>query len=76
MRILKVLLPHVTIALAMCLVVVLILDIYNPMMGFLVGGPFQVLVISEAVCTLATSVLFICRPYKKRRRSRGKFEKT
>lgn len=75
MRILKMLLPHFTIALAISLAVVLILDIYNPMMGFLMGRPFQILVITEVLCSMFTSILFICRPYKKRRRPRGKFEK-
>lgn len=75
MRILKILLPHFTIALAISLAVVVILDIYNPMMGFLVGRPFQILVILEVLCAITTSVLHICRPYKKRRRPRGKFEK-
>ena len=76
MRILKILFPHFTIALAISLAVVVILDVYNPMMGFLIGRPFQVLVILEVLCAMATSILFICRPYKKRRRPRGKFEKT
>lgn len=75
MRILKMLLPHITIALAVSLAVVMILDIYNPMMGFLIGRPFQVLVILEVLCAMATAILHICRPYKKRRRPRGKFEK-
>ena len=75
MRILKMFLPHFTIALAVALVVVVILDIYNPMMGFLVGRPFQILVVLEVLCAMATSVCYICRPYKKRRSPRGKFEK-
>lgn len=64
MRILKMLLPHLTIALAVVLTVVVIVDMYNPMMGFLVGKPFQILVILEVLCALATSLCLIFRPAK------------
>lgn len=75
MRILKMFLPHVTVALAVSLAVVVILDIYNPMMGFLIGRPFRVLVILEVLCSMVTAILYICRPYKKRRKPRVKLEK-
>ncbi len=75
MRILKILLPHITIAMAIALVVIVILDSYNPMMGFLQGGAFRVLLILEALCTITTAILFICRPYKKRRKPRVRAEK-
>lgn len=68
MRILKMLLPHFTITLAVALIVVVIVDVYNPMMGFLVGRPFRVLVILEVICSLATSVCFIFRPFVKGKR--------
>ena len=66
MRIVKMLLPHLTIALAVVLAVVVIVDTYNPMMGFLMGKPFQVLVILEVLCSLATSLCLIFRPAKDR----------
>ncbi len=69
MRILKMLLPHFTITLAVALTVVVILDVYNPMMGFLVGKPFQILVVLEVLCSLATSLCFIFRPYHKEKKS-------
>ena len=59
MRILKTLLPHFTIALAVALTVVVIVDIYNPMMGFLTGKPFQVLVALEVLFSLITSICFV-----------------
>lgn len=74
MRILKKLLPHVTLALAVTLAVVVIVDVYNPMMGFLRGWPFQTLVLLEVLCALATSLCLIFSPSEKRKRPRGKFE--
>lgn len=75
MRILKKLLPHFTIALAVALIVVVILDIYNPMMGFLRGKPFQILAFSEVLCSLATSVCFLCCPSAREKKPTGKYEK-
>lgn len=75
MRILKMILSHFTIALAVALVVVVIVDVYNPMMGFLMGKPFQILAISEALCALSTSLFLIFSPKVKPQGSKGKFEK-
>lgn len=69
MRILKMLLPHFTIALAVALTVVVIVDVYNPMMGFLVGRPFQILVLLEVLCSLATSLCFLFRPHRKEKKA-------
>ena len=75
MRTLKKLLPHFTIALAVTLAVVVIVDVYNPMMGFLRGWPFQVLAILEVLCSLATSLCFLFSPSVKSKGPRGKYEK-
>ena len=75
MRILKMLLPHFTIALAVALTVVVILDVYNPMMGFLMGRPFRILVILEVFCSLATSLCFLLSLYNKGKKTAGKYEK-
>ena len=75
MRILKKVLPHVTIALAVALLVVVIVDIYNPMMGFLKGRPFLVLAVLEVLCSLATALGFIFRTSGKVKRPPGKYEK-
>lgn len=75
MRMIKKLLPHFTIALAVALIVVVILDIYNPMMGFLRGKPFQILALAEVLCSLATSICFLCSPSAKGKRPTGRYEK-
>lgn len=75
MRILKKLLPHLTIALAVALLVVVIVDGYNPRMGFLMGKPFQILTIAEILCTLVTSLFCIFSPGSKTKRPKGRYEK-
>lgn len=75
MRIIKKLLPHFTIALAVVLLVVVIVDVYNPMMGFLKGWPFQVLVILEVVCSLITALCLVFHPSATRKGTKGKYEK-
>jgi len=57
MRFWKGFLPNLTIALALVLLTVMFFDNRNPMMGFLDGGPFLVLVIANCVCAIATSVV-------------------
>jgi len=57
MRFFRAALPNLTIALNLALLIVIYLDMRNPMMGFLIGAPFAVLVISSAVCSLVTAVV-------------------
>ena len=57
MRFLKRTLPHLVISLNLALMIVIYLDMRNPMMGFLEGMPFLVLSgasILAAVCTAVT----------------------
>lgn len=54
---LRTVLPNLTIALNVSLLVVIYLDKRNPMMGFLVGWPFLSLVIACAACSVATAVV-------------------
>ena len=75
MQIMKKLLPHLTIALAIVLLVVVIVDVYNPRMGFLMGKPFQVLAISEVLCSLATALCFIFKSSGSAKKPAGKYEK-
>ena len=75
MGILKKLLPHFTIALAVALAVVVIVDVYNPMMGFLMGKPFQVLVFLEVICSLATALCFIFNTHHKEKKPTETSEK-
>lgn len=61
MRFLNGLLPNLTIALNLVLLIVMYLNSRNPMMGFLVGTPFLVLIISSCVCSIATAILLYAK---------------
>lgn len=50
-------LPNLTIALNLALLIVVYLDLRNPSMGFLVGGPFLVLVGASGICSIVTAAL-------------------
>lgn len=50
-------LPNLTIASNIALLVVIYLDKRNPMMGFLVGWPFLSLVILSVLSSIATAVV-------------------
>lgn len=50
-------LPNLSIALNIALVIVIYLDKRNPMMGFLVGAPFVVLLIACVACSIASAVV-------------------
>ncbi len=76
MRFLKGALPNISIALTLALLVVVYLDRRNPMMGFLAGAPFLVLVLLTGAASVATSVVLYrsCRKPKKRKRKAEKVE--
>ena len=57
MKFLRGFLPNLTIALNVALLIVIYLDLRNPMMGFLVGTPFLVMAGASCVCSVATAVL-------------------
>lgn len=57
MKFLRGFLPNLTIALNLALLIAVYLDLRNPLMGFLVGTPFLVLVIADCVCSVATAVI-------------------
>lgn len=57
MGFLRSLLPNLSIALNVSLLVVVYLDLRNPMMGFLVGWPFLILVVSCALCAIGTALV-------------------
>lgn len=61
MRFLNGLLPNLTIALNLVLLIVMYLNSRNPMMGFLVGAPFLVLIIASCVCSIATAILLYAK---------------
>ena len=56
MRFLKRTLPHLVISLNLALMIVIYLDMRNPMMGFLMGAPFFILACAAALCAIATAV--------------------
>ena len=72
MRILKGLLPNITIVLNLALGVVYYLDMRNPMMGFLVGAPFVVLVASTCICSIATAIVLFTAHRKSMRKLKEK----
>ena len=49
-------LPHLNIALSIALIVIAILNIYNPMMGFLYGTPAFVLICAECLVSFMNAV--------------------
>ncbi|MBR4290588.1 MAG: hypothetical protein IKT52_08105 [Oscillospiraceae bacterium] len=57
MKFLNAVLPNLAISLNLVLLIVLYLNSRNPMMGFMMGAPFLVLVISSCVCSIATAVV-------------------
>lgn len=61
-------LPHLNIALSLSLLVVAILDIYNPMMGFLHGRPAIVLIGLTCTVSIMNAIFF----YASQRRARNK----
>lgn len=57
MRFLKAVLPNITIALNLSLLVVCYLDMRNPMMGFLVGTPSYTLAALSCICSIVSSIV-------------------
>ena len=64
----KAFLPHLSIALTLALLVVVILDVYNPLLGLLRGPAFLVLFGLCSLCAIATAVELIRRQRRRARR--------
>lgn len=77
MRFLKGVLPNISIALTIALLVVVYLDRRNPMMGFLIGAPFFTLVVVTGAASIATAIVLYSewRKRKKRRNPSDKGQK-
>ena len=78
MRKLLSLLPHLSIALTLALTVLVILDVYHPMLGFLKGRAFLLLVLLCALASMASAIL-LYRDYRlsfRRRRRRRPVDET
>ena len=61
MKFLKALIPHLTIALSLALLVVEICNEYNPFMGFLQGRPALVLIAATSICSLCCAAMLWSR---------------
>ena len=72
MKILRSLVANIAIVLNVCLLIVVYLDLRNPMMGFLVGTPFLVLVGSCALFSVWAAVMLYIGIRKSSRN--GKFQ--
>lgn len=74
MRFLKGLLPNISISLTLAVLIVVYLDRRNPMMGFLSGAPFLVLMVLAGISSIATAAVLYSawRKPKKRRRNAEK----
>lgn len=70
MKFLKAILPNISIALSISLLVVILLDNRNPMMGFLEGAPFLVLAVLTCAASVATAAVLYAQWRKPERRSR------
>ena len=57
MRLFRGIIPNLAISLNIALLIVIYLDLRNPMMGFLVGAPFLTLVICCVAASVASAVL-------------------
>ena len=57
MRFLKRTLPHLVISQNLALMIVIYLDMRNPMMGFLMGAPFVVLAGTCCICSIVTAAV-------------------
>lgn len=65
-------LPNLSIALNTVLLIVIYLDLRNPMMGFLVGAPFLTLVAACCLSSIATGVVLYARWRKLQRKKNQK----
>ena len=70
MKFLRTVLPNVTIALNIAMMVVIYLDRRNPMMGFLEDTPVHVLVITTAVVSLISAVTLFAS-YRKNKKEQN-----
>lgn len=61
-------LPNLTIALNVVLMIVVYLDMRNPMMGFLMGAPFVTLAACCCVCSIATAVVLYASWRKRKKK--------
>ena len=56
MKLFYAVIPNLAISLNIAMMIVIYLDMRNPMMGFLVGKPFLVLAVSACAASISTAV--------------------
>ncbi len=56
MKIFRAILPNLTISLQLALIVLVILDVFNPHVGLLSGAPFVLLFAAAALCAVVTAI--------------------
>ncbi len=61
MKTISALLPHVSIILSGMVIVFVILDRFNPSMGYLTSAPSRVLLVVLALSAIANAILLIVR---------------
>jgi len=66
MRLLKKILPHLSIALSLTTVTVSIFNEFNPRMGFFQGRPVQVLMILACIASVSTAAIVIAEHFHDR----------
>ena len=71
MRFIRRTLPHMVIALNLAMMIVIYLDMRNPMMGFLAGGPFAVLAGACCVSSIVTAAVLYGRYRKEKARKQA-----
>ena len=57
MKLFHAVLPNLAISLNISLMIVIYLDMRNPMMGFLVGAPFVTLAASACICSIVSAIV-------------------
>ena len=59
MRFFQSVIPNLAISLNIAMLIVIYLDMRNPMMGFLRGTPYVVLVAVTAICSVVSAIMTI-----------------
>ena len=69
MRFLHVIVPNLAVSLNLALMIVIYLDMRNPMMGFLSGAPFVVLAASACLTSIISCATLYASSRKKQNRA-------
>ena len=56
MKLFRAVIPNLAVSLNIALLIVIYLDMRNPMMGFLVGAPFVTLVVCAVAASIASAL--------------------